>query len=553
MGGVVLETLSTKKLLILLGILLVCQIVFFLIGGKIAPSPSSAVSVLGTWCVDKNYPVKQDEWSFSRSDLKDGKGCDSVAGYSDPKIKAKSIKAEEIVFTFQLPLPRDDVKLDYSRWFQNFLTVLQLDVEYDELNKMGDNPVMKMDIRLGYRNKWDPPDTWTELARSDETRALDCSIDEVHKIAGYYYNCSLLSLFELGSCHHDYYLVNIRLPTWDFLRKTPQNDHIGKLVDLHLITIHQNGGFTKVWFSLKTTLFPILLTVLIWFWRRVSILDRPPNLLEKMLLALGCSLSFLNLPIEWLTLTVNMPFMLLLTDIRQGIFYAMLMCFWIIFAGEHLMDQVERNKLVLYWKHLSAVAGGCICLFVFEMCERGVQLYNPFFSIWVTDIGTKLALAFVIMAGIAASMYFFFLSWMIYLVFRNISAKKSALPEMTKARRKYYLGLILRFKVLMLTTLLCAAMTVIFFIISQVSEGQWKWDEDITLEYTSAFFTGVYGMWNVYVFALLSLYAPSHKYKPVSQTGADGSDGSNEEEVEFTQLSTEQSSLAHFTQKAAAS
>lgn len=44
----------------------------------------------------------------------------------------------------------------------------------------------------------------------------------------------------------------------------------------------------------------------------------------------------------------------------------------------------------------------------------------------------------------------------------------------------------------MLTTLVCAALTVVFFIMSQLSEGQWKWgDEDPNLEYTSAFFTGM--------------------------------------------------------------
>jgi len=158
-----------------------------------------------------------------------------------------------------------------------------------------------------------------------------------------------------------------------------------------------------------------------------------------------------------------------------------------------------------------------------------------------------LQLSFVILAGVSAGVYFLFLCYIIYRVFRNISAKRQALPAMASSRRQFYEGVIYRFQFLMLATLLCAAMTVIGFILGQVkpftliffkpwrmclgwytlpplyitplclvqvSEGKWKWDEDINLEYTSAFFTGVYGMWNVYILALLCLYSPSHKRWP---------------------------------------
>lgn len=210
------------------------------------------------------------------------------------------------------------------------------------------------------------------------------------------------------------------------------------------------------------------------------------------------------------------------------------------------MDQVNRNHVVYYWKQLCAVGFGCICLFVFEMCERGVQLTNPFYSIWATDAGRYLGLTFIILAGLAAGIYFIYLLTMVVRVFRTIMAKKAALPSMSKPRRDFYLGLIYRFSFLMVFTLLCAAMTVILFIIGQVSEGSWKWGDAGYLEYTSAVQTGVYGMWNIYVFSLIVLYAPSHKYVAVEIE-----ENSNEDHVEFSTIPSEASVLTAFAQKSA--
>ncbi|XP_011498233.1 PREDICTED: protein wntless [Ceratosolen solmsi marchali] len=540
MQGTIIENLSGKKLAVLVLLLVLGQIVSFLVGGLVAPPPSNSQNILGTACLDQRNangtPPGIDKWMYSRPSGK----CDIIDTHEITE------RILPIVYSFQMPTPRNKQILDYSRWQHSLIGVLQVDIMYHSHIIVPPTTKLTLDARLAYRNKDDPENAWKHYASSVVERNLDCTIDKLHE--EYNYNCSILSLFELGSLFHDYYLLNIRLPN-DPLKNV--NQDLGHVTDLWLTVINQNGGFTKVWVSLKTIYFPITLLILCWYWRRIHMLSRSPALLEYMLLGLGCALSLLNLPLEYFTLVFDMPFMLLLEDVRQGIFYALLLSFWLIFAGEHLMvqDGDHKNSLKGYWRHLSAVGVGCLSLLFFDVCERGVQLRNPFYSIWVTSVGAKMALSFIILAGISAGIYLLFLSYMIWKVFINISAKRAVLPSMSSARRLHYEGVIYRFKFLMIATLLCASLTVIGFILGQVAEGQWKWDQDIELEMTSAFFTGVYGMWNIYIIALLCLYAPSHKQWPVEP-----SENSVSEEIEFSRLPTEPNemlSLTAFSRKTA--
>ncbi|EFN73869.1 Integral membrane protein GPR177 [Camponotus floridanus] len=482
MQGTIIENLSGKKLSLLVILLIIAQIVCFLIGGLIAPTPASSQNILGTQCKDTSINGSdENKWFYSR-------GNGSCTSVDDTHFSSDTHQQPyQIVYTFQMPVPRNNLDLDYSRWQQNLIGVLQVDIRYNSEVEIARRTLITLDARLAYRSK-DPQDVWKPYASSTVERILDCSIDMPRE--QYNYNCKAMPLFELGSLYHDYYLLNIRLPS-----NTGKNQGLGRIVDLWLTAINQNGGFTKVWVSLKTVYFPIVLGVLTWYWKRVYMLSRSPALLEYMLLTLGSALTFLNLPLEYLTLAYDMPFMLLLGDIRQGIFYATLLSFWLVFAGEHLM------------------------------------------------------LSFIILAGISAGIYLLFLSYMIWKVFKNISAKRAVLPSMSSARRLHYEGVIYRFKFLMIATLLCASLTVVGFILGQVAEGQWKWDEDLELEMTSAFFTGVYGMWNIYIIALLCLYAPSHKQWPIEP-----SENSISEEIEFSPLPTdpnEMLSLTAFARKTA--
>ncbi|CAD7094053.1 unnamed protein product [Hermetia illucens] len=547
MPGTILENLSTRKLSILVTCLLICQALCFLIGGLIAPLPANHQNILGMVC--KDIPGSQNDtsvWLYTR-----GKGkCNAV---SQEEIEQHDVKmANQIVFVFQMPIPREGHVLDYSRWQQNLIGVLQVDIAYDNDVLVDSHAVVTIDARLAYRNKEDSDYDWKLYATSLERRYLDCQSIHVSNTERLY-SCETIPLFELGSLHHDFYLLNIRLPVDTDMK---MNLDVGHIHDLQLTAIYQNGGFTKVWLSLKTIFFPIVVAIMIWFWHRVHLLQRSPALIEYMLIYLGLALTFLNMPLEYLTLAFDMPFMLLLSDIRQGVFYATLLSFWLVFAGEHMLIQEtgKRSAVKNYWKHLSAVVVGCISLFAFDVCERGVQLRNPFYSIWTSRVGTNLALTFIVLAGISAGVYFLFLCYMIWKVFRNISLKQSSLPSMSAARRIHYEGIIYRFKFLMLATLICAALTVIGFIMGQIAEGHWKWDENIEVQLTSAFLTGVYGMWNIYIFALIILYAPSHKQWPTELNSSNERIAS--EEIEFNNLPSDSnpseiSSLTSFSRKAA--
>lgn len=78
-----------------------------------------------------------------------------------------------------MPLPREGKTLDYSRWQQNLIGILQADIAYSEEVMLQSHTIITIDTRLAYRNKGDKDNDWKHYASSLEQRELDCSGEHV--------------------------------------------------------------------------------------------------------------------------------------------------------------------------------------------------------------------------------------------------------------------------------------------------------------------------------------------------------------------------------------
>lgn len=81
--------------------------------------------IIATKCIDTRVDSGNKEAFYPR-----GEGnCSRVESLDEAK--SHGYTADQIVFSFQFPLPRDNQELTMSRWFQHIVSVLYVDMEYN--------------------------------------------------------------------------------------------------------------------------------------------------------------------------------------------------------------------------------------------------------------------------------------------------------------------------------------------------------------------------------------------------------------------------------------
>lgn len=521
MGATVLESLSNAKLATIITLLLAIQLISFYIGAFLTPSPSSFEQFTAVHCNRHDRKSLAIPRHHKSHDLEVGKNCNRSISLIIDDANDHRNDFNTTTFAAQLPLPREGIDLAYSRWMQTLLVLLTPEFKYDPLLassmfgeqqqqvayhltsesihvKEGEFSLL-VDVDVAVKNADDPD--WIMYAqrrglrRTMKFHSHDLRPKQV-------LDCEPVQLFELQSLHYEYYLINFEI------REDVTTNKSFQLTGFSGVAIHHNGGFTKIWLTLKTLFFFLTLSTLVWYCGRLRRLNRRTILIERLLVGLGATLTQLNFPAELMSLYLEIPFMMFLNDLRQGIFYCVLLSFWIIFVGEHLLDGTRKDsKLSGYLKELLAICVASMALLIFDLSERGIQAFDPFLTIWESD--PILASISIAVASCACLAYLAFLMYYIYLAFNTISGKQSALPQMQMTKRLKYQGMIYRFKFLLAATAICAIGTIVFYALSH--RNDWSIDDPPPIEWTSAMLTTVCAMWNSYVIVLMILYAPSYK------------------------------------------
>ncbi|CAF1221067.1 unnamed protein product [Rotaria sordida] len=488
---VLLEQLTRRKLLIFLICLLIIQIIYFLIGGLTGAKPTNVKNPEFTLC-----PYHADhQWIYLHPE--------GICNEVDLSFQAKKTWKD---FVFVIQLPR------ITRWFQTLTSFIVPQIEYDSRVNLSSNAILTYDVRLGYKTDEmykDSNSEWKLEIKSRESRSIQCQpryhygIENKNIPDGY--TCEPLAFFELSTLKYSYYLINLQIVDENGL-----SQNIGKLKSFIFVVIHQTETFTKVWFILKTITFPIVLAALIWFCRQMKRAQKKYSNLDKLLFLLGLSACILNAPVEWLTLIIPFNGFQIYSEIRQGFFLTVLLTFWLFFAGEHIIDKSAHHSFWSYGKYIVLLWFASSILLIFELCQRGYQLWNPFYSIWSTRTGRNASLIFLILAGLSSFIYIICLIILVVRVFWNIRSKQGELTAMRRIRRLMYQGAFYRFQFLLLTTILCAVLTIVWYYLSQIYETDWVWNKDkpSKIQYSGAYITGIYGMLNIYVFAVLILFSP---------------------------------------------
>ncbi|XP_065905012.1 protein wntless-like [Dysidea avara] len=444
----------------------------------------------------------------------DSINCDQLGAklveHDQSKLQVVPLKS----VTHYVHIPNEKRGARMNRWYQ-FMTVfidIQFTSEFVKKVIEKNAAVISLNITVGYKNTNTIKEgSWSILASGHVSRVMNCHYNEND-----FPSCNHIQLFELGSVHHSFYLINVNFDPFPLEKTIPDHRGLGPVKEINMLEIHHSGGFTIIFLGLKSIMLLVTSVIFIYYQWHMSALNRPANVIEKTLREVVITLIFMNLPLEYLKLWYDLPWMVVLNDFRQGLFLCALAFFWAVFIGEHqnydnLSESGVAKGIGNHLKQLLVVAIGCLTLFIYEFCERGIQVIFPFYSLWSTREGQKVAWLLVLIALLCVLVYYGVLVVQAVRVVVTLWKREKSVEGLSETARKRYKKVFFIFKCQLVVTLTAAALCVATFLPSELLLHQWQNVNSYQYSFYSGMITGNYGLWNAYVLVTMLLYLPQHE------------------------------------------
>jgi hypothetical protein len=469
----------------------VAAVALFALLGALGPAHTTTSEYSLSMCLGRDVVSRSSGELLDHSScLKYGK-VDNEYGFQDHFDHT----VKDMVMMVEIPYRTTEFV--FSRWFQYMLVDLDMQFKSDKfVNAIHDAqiPVFVFDVAIGYRNSLKGP--WNMLANGTVIRHLKCPVQEPKGFR----DCAMIPLFELGSVHHLRYLVNLRL------RFVPLADHvheyrgISQLGDMSIVEIHQNLHFTQIWLAMKSVLFLFTTTALVVFLYKTR--HKARSLIDVTLIGLGCAVAWLGFPIEYLSLYVNCPWMIVYNDIRSGVVILAMAVYWIVFIGEHTEVSPNGRTFGRYWKQIAAITLSCTTLFVYEFCQRGIQVVYPFFSMWESPKTAMVANTFLWVAIGFAALYGLMLLFAVVHVWWSVARKEKVVETLSETAKAEYRKSMSRFKFLLFLLVVTSVLTIATYMPTELHEYGLE-ASPVTYSVYSGLLTGSYALWNVYTIIVL--------------------------------------------------
>ncbi|XP_050696540.1 protein wntless-like [Eriocheir sinensis] len=459
-----------------------------LLGGEIAPTPWTHITVQGTKCVGSAV----QGWYFPHGK----QGClTAVDSTNHRQLKEMGSHPDNIHYSFQVP-PVEGGGGGYSRWQRRLYAVLRLRLLHRDGYFSGHSSKVTLRTRLGYTQAGQPY-TPAVIASSYQERKLYCNSVKRHTFRGQTFDCSPQVLAVLFSLQHERYLLNLLIPTRRDDTNEWTNRNLGLVTDVYVTFFSQAAWYVRVLLGLQVLFFPAVVVLLWRFRRSVAALERPPNHLECVLALLAMALLIVNCPLEVVALLVECPWLVVVNDVRKNFFYASFMTFFLYLTDKHL----EPGRVCPHAKKAMnlSIRSGTLAIVIVDMTEHIVSIQNPLAA---TYEPMHLSMSMLMYAMLAC--YLCCISVRTCAALDAIRRKGVAQEEETRCQE----AMVLVF------TWLVFCLSAADFVLKRLHDGMWMWEYSfgqLEIENTGGFLLGVFCLWNTYTCVLLVVYSPLKK------------------------------------------